>query len=258
MHVLLDLDAHPVVAHRGASARAPENTLRAFELALEEGADALELDVHATTDDIAVVVHDPTLDRTTDATGAVSKLPLERVRAADAGARFSPDGGRTFPWRGRGLRIPTLDEVLVAFPTAPLVIEIKTARAQDAVRRTLIERSALDRCVVMSFRADALSLFRGPPWLTGASTTDVRRLLVRAALGRPLRNAPYRTLSIPERWRGVPLPIRRIAAVARLVDKPVHIWTVDSPSRAQRLWRAGVSGIVTNDPARILGARARL
>src|ERR687883_338619 len=130
MHVLLDPNAHPVVAHRGASARAPENTLRAFKLALEEGADALELDVHATTDGIAVVVHDPTLDRTTDATGTVSKLPLERVRAADAGARFSPDGGRTFPWRGRGLRIPTLDEVLVAFPTTPLIIEIKAASAQ--------------------------------------------------------------------------------------------------------------------------------
>jgi glycerophosphoryl diester phosphodiesterase len=258
MHVLLDPHAHPVIAHRGASARAPENTLPAFELALEEGADALELDVHATADDVAIVVHDPTLDRTTNATGAVAASPLERVRAADAGAWFSPDGGRTFPWRGRGLHIPTLDEVLTAFPTTPLVVEIKTARAQDAVRRTLIERRALDRCVVMSFLASALTLFRESPWLTGASTTDVRQLLIRAALGRPLRDVPYRTLSIPERWRGVPLPIRRIAAVARLANKPVHIWTIDSPTRAQRLWRAGVSGIVTNDPARILEARARL
>src|ERR687883_1387791 len=85
MHVLLDPNAHPVVAHRGASARAPENTLRAFELALEEGADALELDVHATADDVPVVVHDPTLDRTTNVAGAVAALPLERVHAADAG-----------------------------------------------------------------------------------------------------------------------------------------------------------------------------
>src|SRR5919109_2850030 len=151
MYSFLDPHARPVIAHRGASARAPENSLPAFELALEAGADALELDVHATADDVAVVVHDPTLDRTTSATGAVATLPLERVRAADAGARFSPDGGRTFPWRGRGLRIPTLDEVLVAFPTTPLVIEIKTPRAQDAVRRTLLERRALDRSVVMSF-----------------------------------------------------------------------------------------------------------
>src|SRR5919199_3937577 len=171
MHVLLDLHAHPVVAHRGASARAPENTLPAFELALEEGADALELDVRTTADDVAVVIHDATLDRTTNASGAVATLPLERVRAADAGARFSPNGGRTFPWRGRGLQLPTLDEVLVAFPTTPLVIEIKTARAQEAVRRTLVERRALDRCVVMSFLANALTLFRESPWLTGASTT---------------------------------------------------------------------------------------
>jgi glycerophosphoryl diester phosphodiesterase len=258
MHVLLDPNARPVVAHRGAAARSPENTLRAFELALEEGADALELDVHTTADDVAVVVHDPTLDRTTNATGAVATLPLDRVRAADAGARFSSDGGRTFPWRGRGLHIPTLDEVLVSFPTTPLIVEIKTARAQQAVRRTLMERRAADRCIVMSFLENALTLFRESTWLTGASTADVRRLLLHAALGRPLRDVPYRALSIPERWRGLPLPIRKIVAVARLAEKPVHIWTVDAPIRAQRLWRAGISGIVTNDPARIVAARARL
>ncbi|HUK64913.1 MAG TPA: glycerophosphodiester phosphodiesterase family protein, partial [Dongiaceae bacterium] len=103
---LLDPGARLVIGHRGAAAEAPENTMASFERAAELGVDALEFDVHVTADGHAVVIHDPTLRRTTDRDGAVAALTLEQLRAADAGARFTRDGA-TFPFRGRGVRVPT-------------------------------------------------------------------------------------------------------------------------------------------------------
>lgn len=105
-------------AHRGASGLAPENTLEAFRIGVEAGARGLELDAHMTLDGEVVVLHDPTVDRTTDGSGAVAEMPLADLRRLDAGYRFSPDGGSSYPYRGRGLRIPTLAEVYDEFPGA--------------------------------------------------------------------------------------------------------------------------------------------
>jgi glycerophosphoryl diester phosphodiesterase len=245
---LLDPDARPIIAHRGASGRAPENTIRAFELALEEGADAFELDVHVTADGVPVVVHDPTLDRTTDATGRVADLPLGRIQEADAGARFSPDRGRTFPWRGQGIHIPTLEEVLTTFPSVPCIVELKTAGACEAVQHTLLKLGATDRCALMSFEPAALDPFREPPWTTGATSREALHLLSHAMLGRPLGEVRYRLLSVPERYRGFPIPLHTPAAAARRLGHPVHVWVVNSLEHAKRLWNKGVAGIVTNYP----------
>src|SRR5829696_2712479 len=119
-------DEWPVnLAHRGASSLAPENTIEAFRLALEAGAGGLELDVHMTSDGHIVVIHDATVDRTTNGTGAVSEMTLHELRRLDAGHNFSPDGGPTRPYRGRGVRVPTLGEVLREFPGVAVNIEIK-------------------------------------------------------------------------------------------------------------------------------------
>ena len=125
MHALLDPARRIVIGHRGAAAEAPENTLSSFTRALSAGADALELDVRVTADGVPVVIHDPTLDRTTDRAGAVASLSVQEVRAADAGARFTPDGGASLPFRGQGVTVPTLAEVLQRFPGTPLVVELK-------------------------------------------------------------------------------------------------------------------------------------
>jgi glycerophosphoryl diester phosphodiesterase len=130
MNPLTDLAARPVIAHRGASGYAPENTLSAFELAIAQGADALELDVRLTADGVPVVIHDATLERTTGRPAKVGDLSLDQLLEADAGERFSPDRGKTFPFRGRGLLIPTLQDVLRAFPATPLLIDLKESRAQ--------------------------------------------------------------------------------------------------------------------------------
>lgn len=255
---LLDVDARPVIAHRGASARAPENTLAAFALAADEGADAFELDVHVTADDVVVVLHDPTLDRTTNARGAVAEIPFARVREADAGARFRADDGRSFPWRDRSVRVPALHEVLEAFPRMPCIVEIKTSRASAAVHDVLARHGAADRCVLMSFEPRALDPFGSAPWLTGATSAEALALLRAAVARRPSGPVPYRVLSVPPRWHGVPIPLALLARAARRVGCPTHVWVIDNPAHAQRLWRKGIAGIVTNRPRETLAARHAL
>jgi glycerophosphoryl diester phosphodiesterase len=157
---LLDPTRRLVIAHRGASAEAPENTLESFRLGLEQGADALELDVRLSADGIPVVIHDPTIDRTTNGTGEVAGLSLEALQCADAG----------------GARIPTLREVLEAFPTIPILLEVKAAEAQAAVATEIDRAGARERIVIASFQHRAMEQLRDGPYLIGADRRDVTAL----------------------------------------------------------------------------------
>jgi glycerophosphoryl diester phosphodiesterase len=255
---LLDPDARVVIAHRGASAEAPENTLPAFEAAVRHGADSIELDVRLTADGAPVVIHDDILDRTTDRTGPVAALTLAELRAVDAGWGFTSDGGRTHPFRGMEVRIPTLGEVLWAFPKLTVLVEIKEPAAQEAVRRVLLQEDAAERCVVASEYREALLAFDQPPFVRGASGPEISALYWAAMLRRGRPAAGYRLLSVPLRHRGVPVPTRGFIAAARASGCAVHVWTVDSPDTARRLWRRGVSGIVTNVPGTMVQARRSL
>jgi glycerophosphoryl diester phosphodiesterase len=257
--ILLSTAERPVIAHRGASAYAPENTLEAFELALSMGAEALEMDVRVTADGVPVVMHDPTLDRTTDMSAPVAERAFEQLRRADAGARFTADGGATFPWRARGVRVPPLAEVLSAFPDVPIVLEVKHPRGQEAVRRVLTDQRAMGRCVVAAEQDAALAAFREPPWVCGASRADIAALFFRTLVGlhrRPRRPPRYRVLAAPERWKGMRVSNRRFIRAARTMGCPVHVWTVDDPAAARRLWHDGASGIITNRPDVMVKARS--
>jgi glycerophosphoryl diester phosphodiesterase len=252
---LLDPDARIVIAHRGAPAEAPENTLPAFEAAVRAGADALELDVRLTADGAPVVIHDATLDRTTDRTGPVGALTLAELRALDAGWHFTPDAGRTHPHRGGAARIPTLGEVLWAFPGLSVLVEIKEPPAQEAVRRVLLQEDATERCVVAAEHQEALRLFDEPPFVRGASGQEISSLYWAVMLRRRPPRPRFRFLSVPLRHRGLPVPTAGFVAAARASGCAVHVWTVDSPATARRLWRRGVAGIVTNVPATMVEAR---
>lgn len=257
MSLLLDPDARPVVAHRGDSAHSPENTLESLRHGVSLGADAVECDVHLTHDGRVVVIHDPTVDRTTDGTGAAASLSLEELKQLDAGYRFTPDGGRTFPWRGRGVVIPTLEGVLETLPDIPVILEVKTPSASLEVRRLLERFGAETRCLVGSFHAAALAPFRGSAIATTASRRDVVRLYARALLPGAPRHLPFRALCIPPAFDGIPLPVLRFARMARAAGVPTLVWTVDDPARALRYWAGGVSAIISNDPAKILAAAGR-
>jgi glycerophosphoryl diester phosphodiesterase len=257
MFLLLDPGARAVVAHRGDSVHAPENTLESLRRGASLGADALECDVHLTRDGHVVVMHDPTVDRTTNGVGAVAELTLAEVQRLDAGFRFTPDGGRSFPWRGRDVRIPTLDELLAALPAIPLIIEVKAAAAAAATKQLLERSGATARCLVGSFLSGALAPFRGSGIARTASRDDVIRLYLRALLPGGPRHLPFQALCIPPFFNGVPLPVLRFARMVRASGCPTHVWTVDDPACARRYWDGGVNAIITNDPALMLAAAGR-
>lgn len=255
MSILSAPGARPVIGHRGAAAHAPENTLPSFRLALEQGADALELDVHATADGVPVVIHDPGTARTTGAPLVVAREPAARLRTLDAGARFSPDGGATHPWRGRGAVIPTLDEVLEAFPAVPLLIEVKTPVVQGAVLAAIRAHGAAGRVAVGAEHHAALAAFRGTEVAVAGSRRDIASLWLRARLGLGAGAPRCAMYAVPERWRGLRVPTPGFLRRAGALGATVHVWTVDDPRQAMALWGRGVQGIVTNDPAAIVRAR---
>jgi glycerophosphoryl diester phosphodiesterase len=172
----------------------------------------------------------------------LSALSLAELREVDAGARFTPDGGRTFPFRAAGVRIPTLAEVLRAFPATPLLVEVKESAAQDEVRRVLIDEGAVERCVLASEHHDALRVFREPPFAVAASSAEIGALYWGVLLRRVPGSVGYRTLSIPVRHRGLPVPTRSFVAAARGLGCPVHVWTVNDASTARLLWSRGLRG----------------
>ncbi len=254
--ILLDPDARPVIAHRGNRAHAPENTIEAFQQAVAAGADAIELDLRLTRDGEVVVFHDPTLDRTTDSSGFIEMRTREQLLSVDAGARFSTDGGWARPYFGQDVRIPTFHELVDAMPSdLPMLVEIKTATVSEPLRRIISDRKLEKRVVVAAFNKRSIQPFRSSGFALGATMAEAAELLVPALRGRDVNNLPFDALCISQRWKGLPLPLAAIARCIRNAGKVIHVWTVNDPSEAQQLWRSGVHGIITDDPALMLAAR---
>lgn len=246
-----------LIAHRGGSLLAPENTILAFRRAIRWwGADLLELDVHPTADGEVVVIHDDTVDRTTDGRGRVASLTLAQLQALDAGHRFTPDGGASFPFRGRDVAIPTLRQVLEAFPDTRVNVEIKDGGAQEAVWRLVHEMGATHRVLVAAGKRANRSRFGAYPGPTSASAEEMRAFftLHTLRLARFYR-APVDAFQIPERHGATQVVTPRLVEDARRHNVRVHVWTVDDEADMRRLLSWGVEGIVTDRPdvlARVL------
>jgi glycerophosphoryl diester phosphodiesterase len=178
-------------------------------------------------------------------------MTLGQLQELDAGARFTPDRGRTFPFRDSGVGVPTLGAVLRAVPLMPILLEIKEPAAQEAVEQVLREENAANRCVLASEHHAALTRFRKPPFSVAASGSEIGALYRAALFRRVPERVSYHAMSVPCRHRGLTVPTPRFIRAARALGCPVHVWTVDDPATAQRLWAAGVAGIVTNFPERI-------
>src|SRR5215218_1090401 len=242
------------LAHRGASTLAPENTMEAFRIAVEEGAGGLELDVHLTRDGHVVVIHDPTVDRSTSGTGAVSELTLDELHGLDAGHTFSPDGGPTRPYGGQGVRVPTLREVLQEFPGVAVNIDIKAGRpdADATVLGVLREANASGCALVVSTRHATVRRFRkisGGHISTGASRWEIGvfYLLSRLRLEWFLHPA-YDALQVPIRHRGIPLVTPRFVRAAHARGVRVDVWTINQADEMRRLLDLGVDVIMTDRP----------
>jgi glycerophosphoryl diester phosphodiesterase len=249
MNLFLQPRSHPlVVAHRGSSAYAPENTLAAFNLAAEQGADAVELDVDLTRDGQVIVLHDATIDRTTNGQGRVADLTLEEIRRVDAGA-----------WKDAAFkdeRVPLLQEVLEAVGQRLLInIEIKGKSLRnhgvEAQVAALIEQHGLiDRVIISSFNPFALR--------------RIKQIEPRLACG--LLYAPDLPIFLRHAWLASLIPNLNArhphhSQVTRAkVDQfhaqglAVNVWTVNQAGLALEMEQAGVDGIIGDDPVLILQA----
>ena len=143
-----------VIGHRGARGVAPENTVPAIRHGVDVGCQAIEIDLHASRDGRLVAIHDPTVDGTTDGTGPVEERTLEELRRLDAGYRFTTDRGETYPFRGQGVRIPTLEEALEAIGDLPVVLEVKSAAAGKCLADWLPGKPERERIIVGGFSAE--------------------------------------------------------------------------------------------------------
>jgi glycerophosphoryl diester phosphodiesterase len=239
-------------AHRGVSARAPENTLEAFRVAVEAGAGGLELDVHMTLDKEIVVIHDATVDRTTNGSGAVAEMTLDELRSFDAGYRFSLDGGRTHPYRGRGLRVPTLAEIYEEFPSVSVNMEIKEGQPGIEERVMEVIRGDEERTLVASNHHAVMRRFRrvsGGRVSTGASRLEIGAfyLLSRLRLGW-LARPGYEALQVPVEHQGITLVTPRFLEAAHSRGVRVDVWTINDPGEMSRLLDLGVDVLMTDDP----------
>ncbi|HYU78276.1 MAG TPA: glycerophosphodiester phosphodiesterase [Vicinamibacterales bacterium] len=239
-----------VFAHRGGAKLAPENTLAAFENGLGCGADGIECDVHLSRDGVPVVIHDATLERTTNATGPVSALTAAQLARVDAGHHFTSAGG--FPFRGQGLGVPPLEAVLRQHPMLT-IIELKRAEPElaRAVVRIVRQIDAVERVCIGSFHRQAVAVVRdeAPEIATSASVPEARWTLYKSWCRVPsLGRKPYVAFQVPEyagRMRVVsPAFVRQVHAERATVQ----VWVVDAPADVQRLFDWGVDAVISDRP----------
>jgi glycerophosphoryl diester phosphodiesterase len=257
-HPYFDLPRPIPMGHRGAAGEAPENTLASFECAVAAGAAILESDLHVTRDGAIVLLHDDTVDRTTDGSGRLLDLSLAEVKRLDAGFRFSPDGGTSFPFRGSGVRVPTLDEAFAALPEVRFNLEIKEIDTGTIERIVaIVAESRRESTTLLTAASDpTMAALRaqlqktGVGVAVGASTGDVLGF-VRGALegGEPPRDSM--ALQIPPSFGGDPLVTRELVEYAHAHDVQVHVWTINDPPEMARLLDLGVDGIISDFPGRV-------
>lgn len=246
-----------VIAHRGGGGQFPENTLHAFRESAKLGVDVLELDIHETADRAIVVLHDRTVDRTTDGSGEIRSLTLGDARKLDAAYDFSIDGGANYPLRGKGIGIPTLEEVFAALPDQRFNIEMKheSDTMPSAVCSLLRARSLTSRAIVASANQKNLVRFRSecPEVATSGSFSEVTEFLIYESAG--LTNSfspPMNAIQTPVSVRGFDLVTARYIEAAHKLNLEVHAWTINDPEEMKRLIEMGVDGIMTDYPERLL------
>lgn len=242
--------------HRGASAAFPENTLPAFQAALAAKMPYLEMDVWATSDGAVVVHHDETLQRLCGLDRRVSEVTLDELKGMDAGFGFTIDGGASHPFRGKGITVPTLQEVLETFPDAFCNIEIKQdAPPIEELVLQVVRGAKMESQVLMAAEQDAVMNRLRP--LCGAIPTSLsygETAAFFAWLGGGCKEdyrPPGVALQIPETWGERRLVTPESVQAAHAVGLEVHVWTVNDPESMKRLLNMGVDGLMSDYPERL-------
>jgi glycerophosphoryl diester phosphodiesterase len=251
-----------VIAHRGGASLAPENTLVAFQKARLIGVDAIELDIRMSKDGHLVVIHDESVDRTTNGNGKVNKLTLRKLKKLDAGYHFKDKFGDHI-YRGKGIKIPTLEEVFESYNDMHLILEIKDAepsrrgsKLEKKLWKLIKKYDLEDNVLVFSFHEDILNRFnryaKGQVAL-GASKEEAQRFVIFHKLFlnnlyKPSSNA----LVIPTERNNVRLTDRRLIRGSHNLDMKVHYWTINNEKQMKELLKRGADGIITDRPDLLL------
>lgn len=253
-----------VIAHRGASSVAPENTLPAFRLAIEAGAEMIETDAHLTRDGMISLIHDDDLRRTTNCNGSISTMRSSALAACDAGYWFVPPGERRHPFRGLGLKVPSMIDLLDLIESSGcdvvLNIEIKRSIDEFAADRTIrlaqrlvdmiSSRNMTNQVLLSSFDRDAIDHVKAiAPTIRTAYIFgphgDIHTQIAYARARRHDAIHPHHAAI------GNGSSARRIVDVVHDAGLEINVWTVNEPQRMQEVASAGVDGIITDDPVRL-------
>lgn len=240
---------HPIrFAHRGSRLLWPENTLTAFQGAIDLGCRYLEIDVHVTRDHRVVVFHDDRLERLTDGSGRVSDWLWEDLRRLDAAYHFKPEDGHAL--RGTGIGIPLFEDAVATWPSALWNIDLKQGGIERRVADLISAMGIEERVMIGSFRDRRIRRFRsatGGAVATSAGPTETTRALNAARLGRRPAG-PADAFQVPERAGPITIVDGRFVKAAHRAGKQVHVWTVNDAGTMHRLLDLGVDGIVTDRP----------
>lgn len=257
-----DLNYPLVIAHQGGDGVWPGETMLAYQNAVDLGVDVLEMDIHITTDGVLVLMHDETVDRTTDGTGEIESLTLEELKQLDAAYDWSPDEGITFPYRGQGIQITTLEEIFQAFPDMRMTIEIKKTKASmakpfcDLIRQYDMQEKVL----VASFHDERLKEFRAecPEIATSSAKNETTMfvLLTKAYLGS-FYSPKFLSLQVPEESSGITVMTPAFVRAAHERNLAVEPWTINDEETMRKFIEWGVDGIITDRPGLLMKVLGR-
>ena len=260
-------DGVMVIAHQGGEWLRPSNTLVAFDHAIELGVDVLEMDIHQTANGVIVLMHDDTVDRTTDGSGAIKEMTFAEIRALDAGYYWTDDEGQSYPYRGQGITVPTLEEMFQRYPDMWMNIEIKQ-EAPSMVRpfcQLIQDYNMEEKILVGTFHQSTVEEFREacPHVITSMVEPEIQLFfgLNTVWLGT-LFQAPGAAFQVP-RTSSLPLigevdvVTERFVKAAHDHNIQVHVWTVNETAEMERMLALGVDGIITDRPDRLLALLGR-
>ena len=235
------------MAHRGSMLLWPENTMTAFQNAVDLGYRYLETDLQISRDGVLVAFHDDILDRTTDGKGLVSNRTVEELKQLDAAHGFAIGG--EYSYRGRGIRIPTLEELVTTYPDHIFTLDLKSDGMEEALVDIIRKLNLWNRVVVGSFRGARLRRFRrlvDRPVAMSAGPAETIRFVTAANLRIPYRPR-WDSLQVPVR-QGIKLVSSRTVRAAKSAGVPLIVWTINDRTEMEALLNLGVDGIITDRP----------
>ena len=242
-----------VIAHQGGDGLWPGDTMYAFQHAADLGVDVLEMDLHTSKDGVLVLIHDETVDRTTDGTGPVYNFTLTELQKLDAGYRWTQDNGQTYPFRGQGITIPSLEQVFQAFPDKRMNIEMKQSGISlpqplcDLIHKYKME----DKVVIAGFNDAVMKQFRDtcPGIATSAAQTEASWFILFSKVGLGFLISPnYQSLQVPQESQGINVMTAQFVRASHRRNIRVEPWTIDDPELMKTYIDWGVDGIITDRP----------